>query len=163
MDRLDAHSGDLVRRLAPHSALVQHVKPTPEDIVAPALSAEKHVGSDVQGRGEGERLIYGLDPDLSSILRLAEIDGLVVDPDFSHVWNFGAGQALDQDRLTRTVVADDREDFSAVDVDVDTVERDDRSERLHEPRAESTGIVLFPPPAVSWRSRSLLAFTPRIH
>ena len=140
------------------------MKPTPEDIVAPALSAEKHVGSDVQGRGEGERLIYGLDPDVSSILRLAEIDGLVVDLDFSHVWNFGAGQALDQDRLTCTVVADDREDFSAVDVDVDTVERDDRSERLHEPPRRKHRDSCF---SASKDVRGALAhcwaLTPRIH
>ena len=44
---------------------------------------------------EGERLINGLDPDVSRILRLSEIDGLAVDLDFSDVWNFGAGQALD--------------------------------------------------------------------
>jgi hypothetical protein len=46
------------------------------------------------------------------------------------VWDQRACQALDQRGLSRTVVADDREHFPGVQVEVDPVQSDDPAERL---------------------------------
>src|SRR6476646_6336840 len=58
--------------------------------------------------------------------------GLAVQLDLALVGDLRAGEALDERRLAGTVVADDREDFSGVQIEADAVESHDVSVGLDE-------------------------------
>ena len=85
---------------------------------SPRLPAEEDVGGDVEGRGDGEVLVDGLDAGAARIARGAEVHALAVEPDLALVRLQRARERLDQRRLAGAVVADDREDLVGIQLQI---------------------------------------------
>src|SRR5205807_10620123 len=96
------------------------------------LAAEVHVLDDVEVVAQREVLVDDLDPELGGVLRPVNVDELAVEVDLAVVVAVDSGYALDQGRLARPVVADERHDLSVAHLEVDVRERLHRAVRLRD-------------------------------
>jgi hypothetical protein len=97
------------------------------DLVQPAeagggLAPEVHVLHHVEVVGEREVLIDDLDPEPRGVLGPVHLHHFPVEDDLALVDRMDAGDALDQRRLARAVVAHQRHDLARRHVEVDLVE-----------------------------------------
>ena len=97
-----------------------------------ALAPEEHVGDDVEVVGEREILVHDLDPELGGVARAVDVDRLALEEDLALVERVDPDDALDQRRLAGAVVADEGHDLAPAHLEVDAVERLDRSEGLRD-------------------------------
>src|SRR6185437_3495450 len=97
------------------------------------LAAEEEVGDDIEVLAEREILVDGRDSELGSRVRRAQRDATPVDVELTLVRAQRAGDRLDERRLSRAVVADQRDDLACADLQVDAAERDDGAEALVDP------------------------------
>jgi len=128
----NAEALDVLGRVALHRLRVEHPQTAPEEALAPDLAREVEVARDVERRCDGEGLVDRLDAGETGVRRRAEPDVVAVDLDAPLVRDHGAGQALDERRLARAVVADHRQDLARVQGQVDTAQADDPPEHLHQ-------------------------------
>ena len=96
------------------------------------FAAEVQVRRHVERGRDGEVLVDRLDAGAARILRALERHRLAVEEDLALVGDLGAGEALDQRRLSGTVVADDGEHLAGVELEAHAVEADDPTEGLDE-------------------------------
>ena len=130
LERPDPQLLEMTSRLGAHLAVVEHPEEPAEGARPADLAAQEHVAGDVERRDDGQRLVDGLDPGRACVLRPAEDDRSTLDQDLAGVRDHRARQALDQRRLARAVVADDREDLARIEIEVRPVQADDAPERL---------------------------------
>src|SRR5207253_7060198 len=92
------------------------------------LTAQKHVLGRIQMRREGQILEHRLDSHLARGTGRADLDLSTFEEDRSRIQGQVARQCLDHGRLACTVVTDQGDDLSAMDVEVGAVQRPDSSE-----------------------------------
>ena len=106
------------------------MKPScPGHATAHQLAPEEHVLDRVEVRGQREVLVHDLDADGRRLVRGGEVHRLALEEDLALVDVQVAGERLDQRRLAGTVVADQGDDLTGVDVEVGLVQG------LHPPEA----------------------------
>ena len=98
------------------------------------FAAEENVRRYVEIVGQGEVLIDGLDAEVLGVARVRDLHRLAFEKDRAAVPRHRAREDLDQGRLARSVVANERMRLAAVDVEINA------SQRLHAP------IMLADPP-----------------
>jgi hypothetical protein len=125
--RGDREAAQRLLRLGLHGGLVEPVQPV--DL----LPAEVHVLHHVEVVAEREILIDDLDAQPRGVLRPVDVHQLPVEEDLARVDGMDPGDALDERRLARAVVADQGHDLARRDVEVDLVESLDRAEGLRDP------------------------------
>ncbi len=116
-----AHTAQQLFRVGLHPLAVDH----PE---APGLTAEKDVLGDGQPGHQIELLINGGDTQPLGVLRTVNADFLPCHEDPAAVGPVGTGQHLDQRALSGAVLTEQHMHFTAPQVEVDGVERDDAGE-----------------------------------
>ena len=84
-----------------------------------SLAAEVHVLDDVEVVAEREILVDDLDPEPRGVLRPVDVHLLALEQDLAAVGGMRAGDALDERRLARAVVADERHHLAAPHLEVD--------------------------------------------
>ena len=94
------------------------------------LVAEEQVRDHVEVLAEREVLVDGGDPKLQCVARAGHGDRLAAEADLAGGRRVHAGEHLDQRRLARAVVADERDDLAGMDVEVDVGQRRDGAEVL---------------------------------
>ena len=109
-----------------HGGLLEPEQPVTD------LAAEEHVLDDVEVVAEREILVHDLDPEPGRVLRAVDAHGLAVEDDLAGVVAVDPGDALDQRRLARPVVADECHDLAVPHLEVDVGQRLDRAERLRQ-------------------------------
>jgi hypothetical protein len=97
------------------------------------LAPEVHVLDDVEVVAQREVLVDDLDAEPRGVLRPVDVHGLAGEADLARVDGMDARDALDQRRLARAVVAHEGHDLARRDVEVDLVERLNRTEGLRDP------------------------------
>ena len=115
IDRIVVTASDLqgLRRALLHHRLLEPEEPVVD------LAAEVHVLDDVEVVAQREILVHDLDPELGRVLRPVDRHLLAVEVDLAAVVAVDAGDALDQRRLARPVVADERHDLTRPHLEVD--------------------------------------------
>ena len=93
------------------------------------LAAEEEVARDAHHRDHAEILEHGRNAQRLRVARVAEGDRLAVDEDLTRARPVDAGQHLDQRRLAGAVVAEQAMHLAGIDLDVDVLQRPDRTER----------------------------------
>ncbi len=96
-------------RLSLHSAFIQQPKPGTKQPAAANFSTQKEVGRDIEGRSDGEILVYSLDAALARVEGALEVNRHPVQQDFPLIWYHRAAKHFDQRALARAVVTNDRE------------------------------------------------------
>ena len=97
------------------------------------LAAEEHVLDDVEVVAEREVLVDDLDAELAGVGRAVDRHRLAVEQHLAAVDRVDARHALDQRRLARAVVADERGDLTGPHREVDPVQHLHRAEVLVHP------------------------------
>ncbi len=97
---------------------------------AAQLAAEEEVGDDVEVVAEREVLVDGRDAEGLGVLGAADPDRAALPGDGALVDGVDPGDRLDQRGLSGTVVADQGDDLTGVDVEVDVGECLDSAEAL---------------------------------
>ena len=92
------------------------------------LATEIHVLDDVEVVAECEVLVHDLDPEVGSFLRAGDVNAIAFEVDLALVDRVDARDALDQRRLARAVVADERHHLTASHLEIDVRERLDGAE-----------------------------------
>jgi hypothetical protein len=167
LQRADAQLGHGRAGVAAHPVLVDHPQDGAQDPGPAPLAAQVEIAGDVEGRRHREGLVDGLDAGVQRVLRSPEVHRLPIHEELAGVRNEGTGQALDQRRLARAVVADDAQHLARVEVEVDAIESDDPPERLDHAAGgknrcchvassaeRSASSVMLPPPLKGARRRS---------
>jgi hypothetical protein len=116
-----------------HRAFREHAQDEAERSPLPGLATQEDVRGDVERGSDGEVLVDGLDACVPCVAGRAEADSFPVEADLSLVRLQSSGECLDQGRLACAVVADDRDDLLRIELEIDTVERDDLPVPLGEP------------------------------
>src|SRR5581483_6370579 len=129
----DAEVVEVACRIAAHRALVEEAQRAAQEPGAPTLAPEEDVRGDVERRRNRKILVDGLDSHVSRIARRAKGRALAVQPDLAGIRLQRTRERLDQRRLPRPVVADDRGDLARKELEIRTAERGDVPEPLHEP------------------------------
>src|SRR5262245_44229940 len=124
---------EVALRFTAHRPFVEPPEQPPDGTADPALAPEVHVGCDVESGRDREVLVDGLDPELARVARRPKRGARAVEPDLARIGLQRAGQRLDQRRLARAVVADDRRDLAGQQVEVRARERGHVTEALDEP------------------------------
>ena len=94
------------------------------------LAAHEEIGDDVDVGAEREVLVDGLDAGRLRLGRRGEVALDAVEDDAPGARRHAAGDDLDQRRLAGAVVAEERDDLAAIDVEADAAQRLDRAEML---------------------------------
>src|ERR1700694_2436395 len=89
------------------------------------LAPEEEVLCDIEGGGQGQILVDGLDPAPPSFKWVAEVDQRAVEQDLALIRNDRARQRLDHGGLSRSVVPDQRQDLARIDIEVGAVQGGD--------------------------------------
>ena len=92
------------------------------------LAAEEDVGPDVEVVGEREVLVDRLDPDAARVHRAGELNLFAVEDDLAVFRRVNTGDAFDQRRLARAVVAEQTHHLAARDVETHVVDGDEAAE-----------------------------------
>src|SRR6185436_14010928 len=87
------------------------------------FATKEDVGGDVEIVEDAEFLVNELDPMSSSIARRVDLDRFAVDLDRTAVAGNRAADDIHQRRLARTVLTDQRDDFTLADGEIDLIER----------------------------------------
>ncbi len=111
-------AGDLL-----HGAAIEQPKNAAENAGGAHFTPEKDIVGDRQRRRHRKVLIDRLDPGLTRGDRRTEMDDLSRQPDFAGIGNDGAAQSFDHRRFAGPIVADHREDFAGIEVEIRVVER----------------------------------------
>src|SRR4029077_4065588 len=98
---------------------------------------------DVERRSDREILVNGLDTCAARIAWSAEAHALAVETDLSLVRLQRARERLDQRRLAGPVVADHGDDLVRIELEIDSVERDNLPVPLGEPAGFKNGLLLL--------------------
>ena len=114
-------------RLRLHDRLLQALEPVVH------LAAEVHVLDDVQVVAEREVLVDDLDAEARRVLRPVDRDRPRLEQDLAGVGRVDAGDALDERRLARAVVADEGHHLAGAHLEVDVGQRLDGAEALRQP------------------------------
>ena len=130
LDRADPEVLELLPGLGPHAAGVEHAEDPAQRALVPDLAAEVEVAGDIQGGGDREGLVHGLDPGLPGIGGALELDPGPVQHDLALIRAHRAGQALDQRGLAGAVVADDGQHLARVQLQAHPGQPDHVAERL---------------------------------
>src|SRR4029077_20890033 len=85
-----------------------------------------------QRRRKSQRLVDGLDARFARRDRRGEVNDFSTQPNLAGVGNDCAAEGLDQSRLARAIVPNDREDLAGIEVEVGVVERSDAPIALDE-------------------------------
>ena len=128
-DRPQRGHREAVERLAGRAL---HARLVENHSGADALPAQEHVRDDVEVVREREVLVHDLDPELGGVARAVDVHVLTLEADLALVERVDPGDGLDQGRLAGAVVADQRHDLAAANLEVDPVERLDGTERLRD-------------------------------
>ena len=146
------------------------------DLGSHARPRELATRVEVVGRPEvveqREILVHGLHAEGARVGRGLHGDGAPVHLDRAAVEPMNAAQALDQGRLACTVVSEERQHLTGSDLEVDAVERNDRSKTLHRVayaerghsrggRIERLGIGRHAAALAAWATRSRDSIAPR--
>jgi hypothetical protein len=94
------------------------------------LAAQEHVLRDVEVVGQGEVLVDELDAERRRIPRVVQRDRVALEAELAAVDGVDTRDALDEGRLARAVVADQRGHLAGIDVEVHVVEHVDGTEAL---------------------------------
>jgi hypothetical protein len=129
----------VLARLTAHRPLVDEREDTPEGAAEANLATEEEILGDVEHRDDREILVDGLDAVVAGVDRGVERDRAAVDADLAIVRLEGAGENLDERRLSGAVVADEREDLALVYLYVDAAQRLDVPECLRDPTGGEKG------------------------
>ena len=117
-----------VRECAAHLRL--RFAPSDAPAEAGGLVGQQHVLHDREVADQGDFLIGGLDAVPVGVARRVDAGGAAEQRNFAGVRPAEAAQHLDQRRLARAVLAEQRMDLAARDGERHVVERDGRAERL---------------------------------
>ncbi len=128
-ERRDRQAREGLRRRLFHARLVQ------DETSTDPFSAEEHVADDVEVVRQGEVLIHDLDAEPRGFPGAVDPRGVPFEPDVSLVERVDPGDPLDQGGLAGPIVADERHDLPAPDLEVDAIQRLDGAEGLRESRA----------------------------
>ena len=96
-----------------------------EEALVARLDAEHDVLGDGHHRDEHEVLVHHADPALDRVLRRAERDALAVEQDLALVGLREPVEDVHQRRLAGAVLAEQRVDFAAAEVEIDVVVGDE--------------------------------------
>ena len=118
-----------MRKMEPSDAGLQHFAP------------QKHVVRDRQRRRQRQVLVHRFDPGVAGIHRRLEVQRLALELDFAFVGGDGTADRLDEGRLAGTVVADDSQDFTRVEVEIGIVESRDAAIALDQPACGEDGFL----------------------
>src|SRR5450830_124406 len=144
IDRRDLESRERLGRSPFHDRLLEQLKPTV------LLFPQIHVLDDVEVVTEREILVDDLDPELGGVFRAADVNDLAVEIDLTLVVGMAPGDAFDQRRLSRSVIADQCRDLATSDFEIDVSERMDRTERLGDAaKIESRCVAHFAVPTIN--------------
>src|SRR4029077_2379016 len=97
----------------------------------------------VERRSDREILVNSLDACAARIAWSAEADALAVETDLSLVRLQRARERLDQRRFTGAVVADHGDDLVRIELEIDSVERNNLPVPLGEPAGFENGLLLL--------------------
>ena len=128
---LDANGGELDLKLGKRLlGLARHLAPRDHPELAPPaaqgpLAAEEHVLEHRQVGREREVLVGRRDPEALGVADRVQIDALRVDLEVAGVGVLDATEALRERRLSRAVVAEDRDDLTPAKLERDLVESPD--------------------------------------
>lgn len=84
------------RAIRSHLLAVEHPEILPHETRLSDFAADEQIVRDRQGRGEGERLVNGLDPRLARIERRAEMNRLAFEENAARVDLDRAAYGLDE-------------------------------------------------------------------
>ncbi len=114
-------------RLLAHFLVIERLDEPPQ-AARLDLAAEENVCADVEIVGERQVLVDRLDPDAARVHRARELDWLAVEDDLAVFRRMDAGDAFDEGRLARAVVAEQAHHLAACDVEAHVVDRDESAE-----------------------------------
>ena len=119
--------GERLRRLRLHVALAQdrYAEDAPRQ-----LAAHEEIRDHVDVRAERQVLVDRLDPRRLRLRRRGEMALGAVEEDAAGARRHAAGDDLHQRRFAGAVVAEQRDDLAAIDVEADAAQRLDRPEML---------------------------------
>src|SRR6185436_9956856 len=129
----------VARRLPAHRPFREHAQDEPERSPPPGLSSQEDVRGDVERGSDREILIDGLDACAARIAWRTEADAHAVETDLSLVRLQRARERLDQRRLAGPVVADHSDDLVRIELEIDSVERNNLPVPLGEPAGFKNG------------------------
>ncbi len=116
--------------LAQHMVVVECVDETAE-IALLNFPSQKDIRTDIKIVGQRQVLIDRLDPVPARVDRTREINALSFKTNLTAVRMIDAGYTLDQRRLAGAIVAEERHDFTRIDIQVDVVDGDQPAEPLN--------------------------------
>src|SRR5438445_5300959 len=119
----DAQARQRFRSGALHAVLI-------EQSVAQPLASQEHVLDDVEIVGQREVLVDRLDTEARGVARGVDVDGMALPGDLAVVYLVDARDALGEHRLAGAVVPAQGGHLAGRDVQVDVVQRLDRTEML---------------------------------
>ena len=122
-----AGGGERLRGLRLHVALAQDRN---AEHAARQLAAHEEIGDHVDVRAERQVLVDGLDARRLGLRRRGKMPLGAVEDDAPGACRHAAGDDLDQRRFAGAVVAEQRHDLAATDVEADAAQRLDRAEML---------------------------------
>ena len=102
-----------------HFWLIEHTQPAPQRAGSAQFATEIEVARDIKRGRDRQLLIDSLDPSYACIERAAEMDRLSVQQDFAFVWIYSTAQHLNEGTLPCAIVADDRQDLTIAQLEVD--------------------------------------------
>src|SRR5207245_334135 len=105
----------------------------PDDVTSAQFAPQKKVLGDVQGGGQGQVLVDGLDPVAPCFQRVAEVNRRTVQKDLASVGDDRPRQGLNQGGLAGPVVPDQRQDLAWVEIEIGVVESGDHPVVLDQP------------------------------
>src|SRR6185312_549860 len=151
LDRLGEARKDDVERLEPFAGfaqhrLVVHGLDQAAQIAVLELAAEEDVGGDVEVLRQRQVLVDGLDAGAARVERLRKAPLLSFEPDLAVVGRMHARDALDQRRLARAVVAQERHDLARSDLPAHVVDGGQAAEALGEVADREDRIAHSRPP-----------------
>ena len=120
-----------------------------EGAAADELAAQPQVRDDVEVVAERQILEHGGDAEVLRIGGTVDVDDLAVELDRAGIRRVDTGQHLDECRLARAVVADERDDLALVDPEVDVGERLDGAEVLADAVHRQHASRAVPTPAIA--------------